>query len=391
MLTRSKHYVSRSGLPSFTSFTAFGCLCVTSPLGCSSAGAPQAAPGAPIADDAGGAPARPPVAGGGVNGGRGSTADGGGGKGTGVNVLDENSIAALALANVGEGACSTNSLGGNGFESSCWGNGGLPEYWCADFAMWVWANEGADVSGLSAAAGSFYVYGQNHGTLQDTPCLGCAVVFNYQGGGVADHVAVVTQVNDDGTIESVSGDFNGQAGTEAEFASTSSVVLNSPAYASAVGAAPWQLGNDPISGYVRPWSQNEGGNGGGGNGVGRAAGKCTSDEYDAQLQGTTGTSFWVCQASSRYICDGQYNKIVEDCPQGCAPQGYQLDDQCNGSGAPQCSSDEFNIQLQGTAGTSFWVCEGSGRYICDGLDDKVTEACPNGCTPQGYQLDDQCN
>jgi hypothetical protein len=162
------------------------------------------------------------------------------------------SIATLALANLGEGACSTNTLGGTDFDSSCTGNDGSPEYWCADFALWVWASSGvADVAGLDAAAGSFYVYGQNHGTLSDTPAVGDAVVFDYAGGGVADHVAIVTLVNADGTIESVSGDWNGTGSTEAGFASTSAVVHNTPAYASTVGTAPSVMGMT-ISGYIAP-------------------------------------------------------------------------------------------------------------------------------------------
>ncbi len=160
-------------------------------------------------------------------------------------------IASVALANLGLGACSKNSAGGTSYGSSCTGNGGLPEYWCADFAKWVWQQAGADVSGLTAAAGSFYVYGQDHGTLKDTPAVGDAVVFDYQGGGVADHVAIVSKVKADGTIESVSGDWDGQSGTEAQFASTSSVVLNSPAYGSGVGSAPAVIGMT-ISGYVGP-------------------------------------------------------------------------------------------------------------------------------------------
>lgn len=160
-------------------------------------------------------------------------------------------IVSLALANVGGSACGTNTLGGTNFETSCTGNGGQPEYWCADFAQWVWANSGVDTSGLDAAAGSFYVYGQNNGTLSNTPVPGDAVVFDYQGGGVADHVAIVTQVNSDGTIESVSGDWGGQSGSEATFSSTSSVVLNSPAYDGTVGATPGVIGMT-ISGYIAP-------------------------------------------------------------------------------------------------------------------------------------------
>jgi hypothetical protein len=160
-------------------------------------------------------------------------------------------IATLATANVGQGACTTNTLGGTHFESSCTGNGGEPEYWCADFAIWVWASVGADVSGLTAAAGSFYVYGQNNGTLSSSPAVGDAVVFDYAGGGVADHVAIVTQVNSNGTIETVSGDWNGQSGTEAQFSSTSHVVLNSPAYAGTEGSSPSVMGMT-ISGFVSP-------------------------------------------------------------------------------------------------------------------------------------------
>ena len=83
-------------------------------------------------------------------------------------------------------------------------------------AVGLGEREGAgNTSELDAAAGSFYVYGQNHGTLSNTPAVGDAVVFDYQGGGVADHVAIVTQVNSDGTIETVSGDWNGDSGSEA--------------------------------------------------------------------------------------------------------------------------------------------------------------------------------
>ncbi len=115
----------------------------------------------------------------------------------------------------------------------------------------MWANSGADTTGLNAAAGSFYCYGQNNGTLSNTPQAGAAVVFDYQGNCVADHVAIVTQVNSDGTIETASGDWNGQSGTEAQFSSTSSVVLNSPAYNSAVGTSPGVMGMT-ISGYISP-------------------------------------------------------------------------------------------------------------------------------------------
>ncbi len=160
-------------------------------------------------------------------------------------------IVSLALANVGEGACSTNTLGGTGFETSCTGNGGEPEYWCADFAQWVWASSGIDTSGLDAAAASFYTYGQDNNMLHNSPALGDAVVFHPSGETVVHHVAIVTQVNSDGTIETVSGDWGGTGSTEAGFASTSSVVLNSPAYASTVGTSP-SIMDMTIVGFVSP-------------------------------------------------------------------------------------------------------------------------------------------
>ncbi len=171
-------------------------------------------------------------------------------------------IAGLALANLGGRACGTNSLGGGAFESSCVGNGGQPEYWCADFVKWVWRNRGANVSGLNAAAGSFYTYGQNHGTLSNTPTVGAAVVFDYHGGGRADHVAIVTAVRPDGRIETVSGDWNGQDGSEAFFSSTSRVIVNSPAYSPAVGSTPGIIGMT-ISGFIRPVGLAAGSGGGG--------------------------------------------------------------------------------------------------------------------------------
>lgn len=160
-------------------------------------------------------------------------------------------IASTALANVGKGACSRNSAGGNYFDSSCTGNGGSPEYWCADFARWVWGQAGATTSGLDAAAGSFYTYGLNHGTLHSTPSVGDAVVFNYKGGGVADHVAIVTRVNSNGTIETVSGDWGGESGSEAHFSSTSHADLNAPAYAARIGDEPGIMGMK-ISGFISP-------------------------------------------------------------------------------------------------------------------------------------------
>jgi hypothetical protein len=180
--------------------------------------------------------------------------------GTNRAEVSGDSLASLALANLGGMACQTNSRGGGSFNSSCTGNGGEPEYWCADFVKWVWQNNGVDTGGLSAAAGSFYVYGQNHGTLSNTPSLGAAIVFNYQGGGSADHVAIVTRIFPNGAIETTSGDWNGQNGSEAFFSRTSHVILNAPAFNPAVGSSPGIIGMT-ISGYVSPAGSTGGGGG----------------------------------------------------------------------------------------------------------------------------------
>jgi len=162
------------------------------------------------------------------------------------------SIATLALANVGKGACSTNSKEGHGFESSCDGDDGRPEYWCADFAIWVWSQAGMNTSSLTAAAGTFYCYGQDHGTLHSSPAVGDAVVFNYKGACVADHVAIVTRLNSDGTIETASGDWGGNINlSENAFSGQSHVVLNAPAYAGREGTTPIEMGM-PISGFISP-------------------------------------------------------------------------------------------------------------------------------------------
>jgi len=224
------------------------------------------------------------------------------------------SIVSIAVANVGEGACSANSAGGTDFESSCTGNGGSPEYWCADFVQWVWEQAGVDTEGLDAAAGSFYTYGQNFGTLHTTPSLGDAAVFNYQGGGYADHVAIVIQVNADGTIETVSGDWNGDGATEAAFSSTSLVVLNTPAYAATVGTTPGVMGM-VIGGFISPAPSGASPlTGSSVVGTGCYSGTLAQQMDDnACVQSSSDNDWYQCddgqwdpRASDPWACNGQY-------------------------------------------------------------------------------------
>ena len=148
-------------------------------------------------------------------------------------------IVSIAEANLGKGPCSTNSAGGKGYYTSCTGAGGVPEAWCADFAHWVWAQAGVITDGLTAAAGSFGLYGE----LQSTPHVGDAVVFNYNGQGYADHVALVIQVNSDGTVVSIGGD-------EGPGPVASNLVQKDGPYSDAIGPSSyWGMS---ISGYVTP-------------------------------------------------------------------------------------------------------------------------------------------
>ncbi|MBR7837411.1 CHAP domain-containing protein [Actinospica durhamensis] len=183
-------------------------------------------------------------------------------------------IAALATANVGKGAgsCSLanstpNSLGGAAYGTSCTGNGGNAEYWCADFAKWVWQNSAGgavtNASTLNAGAVSFYNYGIDNATLHTAttykPQVGDAVVYDVvvpagkTHGRSADHVGLVTSVNPDGSIETANGDFGGTSGSgEAYFAETSTVVAATiEPDQIPVGSTPSSVGMT-ISGYITP-------------------------------------------------------------------------------------------------------------------------------------------
>ena len=97
------------------------------------------------------------------------------------------------------------------------------EFWCADFAKWVWQRAGvtANLGTLKPGASSFYTWGAQRGDqlLPDAnnPAVGDAVVFYPPGSltasglSYADHVAIVVGVNADGTVNLVNGDFGGSS------------------------------------------------------------------------------------------------------------------------------------------------------------------------------------
>ena len=165
-------------------------------------------------------------------------------------------IARIAERQVGQTACSGETNGKPGFFTSCHGGFKEPEFWCSDFARWVWWKAGAINTApgtrtpLNAAAGRFVLYGK----LRRRPRVGDAVLFGYNHNihdPVANHVAIVVKVNLDGTIRSVSGDLNGESGSDEHFAATSSVVHDKP-YPSAIDSFGPNAPNGPVSGYISP-------------------------------------------------------------------------------------------------------------------------------------------
>jgi hypothetical protein len=295
-----------------------------------------------------------------------------------ANVAATSDIARIALANVGKGACSENTGGTQSFASSCHGNGGQPEYWCADFVRWVWAQAGVEnLSGLTAAAGSFYMYGKNNGTLHDTPHVGDAVVFNSNGGGYADHVAVVTVVNANGTIEAVSGDWGGKDGSEAYFSSTSYVVVNAPAFNPTVGTYPSVIGMK-ISGYISPVGADDSGGGSSGGGGDGVAWNCDDSSYG-------GAQYWTCSGNDIYRCDNG-TPTVTHCADGCVSNAVGTDDACKSSAPPppawNCSDSDYQ-------GTQYWTCSNGNIFKCDN-GAPVETACNNGCVTNAVGTDDAC-
>jgi Putative peptidoglycan binding domain/CHAP domain len=149
------------------------------------------------------------------------------GNNTATPAVNGNNIAAIAKGQIG-GHC-TKYYG-------C----PYPGEWCAEFGIWVWSHAGANISGLTAGSGSFYVYGQKHHTLSNTPKVGDAIVYGYNGAGYAEHVAIVVSVNTSNhTIRSVGGNEGGGAG----------VVQEDGPYRWTVGGSPT---GQTISGYIAP-------------------------------------------------------------------------------------------------------------------------------------------
>ncbi|MGC8460612.1 MAG: CHAP domain-containing protein [Candidatus Dormibacteria bacterium] len=88
-----------------------------------------------------------------------------------------------------------------GVNGQPWSN--CDEWWCADFATWVYWKSGAQIPDIPGVA-SLYAWGQSHNLLTNTPKPGELALW---GPGTGTHVSIVTQVNPDGSFMTVNGDF----------------------------------------------------------------------------------------------------------------------------------------------------------------------------------------
>jgi uncharacterized protein (TIGR02594 family) len=87
------------------------------------------------------------------------------------------------------------------------------EAWCADFVEYVWQQGGMATDDVTAYAGSFLTYGQNHGTLKprdsDDVQPGDAVVWARTATDAA-HVGMVTEVLSNGDVRVMNGNYADQ-------------------------------------------------------------------------------------------------------------------------------------------------------------------------------------
>ena len=97
-----------------------------------------------------------------------------------------------------------------------------PQYWCSDFATYVWQNAGVSVPTYPGVS-SFVDWARRNGKFStDTSLLQVGDVVFY-----AQHVGVVIQVQSNGTVVTADGDFGGTGSSQAAFASTSHVKIDS--------------------------------------------------------------------------------------------------------------------------------------------------------------------
>ncbi|MFI5894725.1 CHAP domain-containing protein [Actinoplanes sp. NPDC051513] len=112
----------------------------------------------------------------------------------------------------------------HGVNNDMWHASYSPQYWCSDFATYVWQHAGRSVPTYPAVA-SFWKWAQNNGratTDLSHPHVGDALFYG------SSHVAIVIVVNANGTILTADGDTGGKRGSEATFAGTAHVLVHGP-------------------------------------------------------------------------------------------------------------------------------------------------------------------
>jgi ricin-type beta-trefoil lectin protein/CHAP domain-containing protein len=164
------------------------------------------------------------------------------------------------------------------------------EFWCADFAKWVWRQAGvtSDLNVLTPAAASFYTWGKKHNESMPrdpaNPRVGDAVVFypnTKPNGNYADHVGIVTAVNSNGTVNLANGDFLGS--------SNISVQANNNVRLKPWAASIWGSGEDWT--FVSPKLSTVAHSGA--ELIGAQSKKC-ADTQDAKFASGTKEEIWSC-------------------------------------------------------------------------------------------------
>jgi hypothetical protein len=118
-------------------------------------------------------------------------------------------------------------LNWKGINTDYWHAVNPPEYWCSDFATYVWQHAGIAVPTYPGVL-SFLNWARQNGRYgTDLSHLHVGDVIFYNNGGTEQHVGVVIQVNADGTVQTADGDWGGGTNvSEATFAEHSKVALN---------------------------------------------------------------------------------------------------------------------------------------------------------------------
>ncbi len=150
---------------------------------------------------------------------------------------------------------------------------GQNQAWCDDFASWVLQKAGYQGYGSQAYVPSSVDWAKQHGLWipnqnGNTPQKGDLVVFDWNGDGTADHIGVVTGVNQNGSINVVSGNTDAYGKTGGESSNSG-----------AVGEANFSLNGGDIMGFINT-----------ANGKGSALGNAFASQQGQGSQGAQGAS-----------------------------------------------------------------------------------------------------